>query len=224
MLGLATVAAGLLAWCLRSKGIGLGLVAVGGAGAVAAATALLALPASVAELPKETVAYEVVCDGDLVRVCVHPAYQENLEPTLKIAEAVLGPIQGLPGVPTTIEQFQTGEGGDRVYPIYFENGSVDEVARSYLGVLYDTSGGELSPGQSVIGYWLFSRAVDDPDEYWLRSWMPGARYFSPSIPPPVQMREAVERWEALSDTEQRAWLEMHWTSLINGEIGWADLP
>jgi hypothetical protein len=224
MLGIAVTAIGMLGWRLGLRIVGVSIATLGIAASAIAAGALLSLPASVAELPREDVAYEELCDGDIVQVCVHPAYRQNLRPTLKIAEAVLGPIQGLSGVPTNISQFGTSSGGERVYQIYFDNSTIDQVAMNYLGVLYDLSGGELSPGQSVIGYALFTRAVDDPDGYWLGLWLPSAEFWDGDQAPHLQLQDSVNQWDALSQAQQREWLEANWTSLINGEIGWAELP
>lgn len=164
---------------------------------------------------EEYIAPEPVCHGDAVIVCVHPQFQPWLDRAAADAEYLVAPLQGLPGITSPVECHKIGFGtgrndGTRVVV----DGCVDQLVadESTLGQY----GRIENDAQQAISVWLLGRigghtlcgmSVD-----------PGMGF------PSAAACDAGERFAALPESDQRAWLESHYADLRAGKLTLADLP
>jgi hypothetical protein len=125
MLGLAAVAA--VAVILKTPRRPLPWLAMVAAVALtgASASALLRAAPGAADLVRlvpgvteaRKVAYEPVCEeGQVMEVCVHPAYKALLPRTARVVNRVAAPLKGIPGAPTRAEQLPELESSPWAWP------------------------------------------------------------------------------------------------------------
>lgn len=167
---------------------------------------------------EEYIAPEPVCRGEEVVVCVHPQFQPWLDRAVADAEYLVAPLRGLPGVASPVECRNIGFGigrndGSRVVV----DGCVEQLVanESALGQY----GRIENDAQHAISVWLLTRigshtmcgmSIDPLDR--------GMGF------PSAAACDAGERFAALPEVEQRAWLEAHYADLRAGTLTLVDLP
>lgn len=120
----------------------------------------------------------LVCAGEVVETCVHKAFQGQLDDVAALADAIVAPVAGLPGVPTRFEQrADVPSAGDTVR--YMDTWQWNGADRQWSGaefVIQDVVVGGLlpspvwldsdghdsrqdrTPAQAAIGQWLVLQA------------------------------------------------------------------
>lgn len=166
---------------------------------------------------------EPVCEGSPVTICTHPAYQPVLNEAIANAAKLVEPLLGLPNVPMRIED---GRG------VAFTSGDSARIDLSlYADMLVandDTlqHGNLKNPPQIAIRDWLMQRAglpqwidcdgnLPDPESH------PSSHNLGWST---RETCGATAHFDQLSDADQRAWLEAHYTDLRAGNLTLDDLP
>lgn len=172
----------------------------------------------------------LVCAGEAVTTCLHQIDARDLDQASAAADAMLGPLQGLPGVPSRIEMRADLPSEPEVMRLGIAGTPIDAsgFASSVLHSIFGVGGnGTLSPAEQAIAVWVM-RPVAAIDDAWFvmpPSIMDGG-YASGSEMHAWQTEiEAVaDRFAALTPAEQRAWLETNWEALRAGELTLEDLP
>jgi hypothetical protein len=198
------------------------------------------------------VAYTPVCEvRDGFEVCVHPAYEGELDEVATSVAALFGPVHGLEGVPIRWEQsdsmmpFDEGsssggfsEPGNEIFMI--------EMVASLFPV---EDGGLFAPrpaSQLVIMDWLVTQSGLDlepdlgmghgfgwPAEALTDAGTSGGDMIEVDPVEPeraalvaaeAEIDAAVARFAALTPDEQQAWLEANWDALRAGEITLDEMP
>lgn len=158
---------------------------------------------------------EPVCRGEAVVVCTHPQFQPWLDDAVANAEALIAPLQGLPGVASPVECRSTGFGRGRsggshiVVDACADQLIADDGALSRFGQVRNEA-------QLAVRTWLLARVGSET--------MCG---FSgdPDIGHPTAAAcAAAERFGNLAEPERRAWLEEHYADLRAGQLTLANLP
>ena len=172
----------------------------------------------------------LVCREAVVTICLHEIDARDLDQASAAANAMLGPLQGLPGVPSRIEMRADLPSEPDVLRFDMAGYEINATHLVHLAIpaLFDPSrdGKPMSAAEQTIAAWLI-RDLDLQD--------PAAFLY-----PPVQAGEpasdaAIETWRAdidaaadrfaaLSLEEQRAWLEANWDALRAGTLNLEDLP
>ena len=184
----------------------------------------------------KAVAYEPVCAEQAVPVCLHPAYQALLPEIAVIVEKLARPLEGIPGVPTGIEQGApfgpqkaSPADGTAVFTIGNDTGEglamvKREVAKS---LVYDrtTDRFRITEVQEIMADWLLVQAG-----FPLRraaAWRKDgsvAGFTSLGWSSGPEAEESVDRFSALQPDARRAWLTEHYVQLRAGELTLEDLP
>lgn len=221
------VAASLLRF--GQRGAGFAALAAGLLLTTTSGGTLLAEPAYFNDIPRQRVAYQPLCHLGLVEVCVHPAYEAVLPETAEVADAVFGPVVGLAGIPTRIEQFapsteaETGAQGSRL-PIYNATNGHAVLAQDYALAAVEGRGlSETYPGlsvaQSVVGRWLLRQAGFDAAS---ADWVFMPRSGHDSIETYDALNDAidaeVDRFAQLPAGERRAWFTANLAALRQGDL------
>lgn len=156
-----------------------------------------------------------VCRGDRVVVCAHPQFAPWLDAAVADADALAAPLRGLPGMPAQIECRDTGfrQGRQTSTGIV-----VDSCANRLVAAdaTLDGDGQLRNDAQLAIRMWLLSRVgaftmCDSSDTSHLE-------------PSSMAICARVDRFQRLTDPEQRAWLETHIADLRAGDLTLTDLP
>lgn len=158
---------------------------------------------------------EPVCRGDEVSICVHPQYQPWLDRAVVDAEYLVAPLQGLPGITSPVECRNTG----------FGTGRNDDTR-----VVIDDCVDQLVADESALGQ--YGRIENDAQQaisVWLLTRIGGHTMCGISVDPGMGFPSAAacdagERFAALPESRQRAWLETHYADLRAGTLTLADLP
>lgn len=192
--------------------------------------------------------YTPVCESrDGFEICVHPAYESELDETAEQVNSMFGPIQGLDGVSSRWDQADPSRGGD-----YDEPGVIDGVGYQYglissIVAIFPIPGdssqhGQRPASQLVIMDWLVQQSglsLPDlhgsgwfgwPSEISIQSQEYGGEIMG--VGPDeedmadlqLSMDAAVARFAALPEFEQRAWLEENWDALRDRKLSLEDLP
>lgn len=187
---------------------------------------------------------EPVCRGSPVSVCVHPQYLPVLDRAVVEANGLAEPLLGLPGVPMRVDERAVGFVGGGSFSV-FQAGSpawldVTPFADELVAAPASRVDGRVAnPAQLAVRFWLIERAgigyegqigchAGAPALVAHGAWrplqdvMPGTPQL-PGMPTPA-ICQAAERFGRLSPTEQRAWLEAHYTDLRAGRLDLDDLP
>jgi len=175
--------------------------------------------------------YDPFCTGEVVTVCGHPAYERNLKRAERALRPMFAPLLGIPGVPTRIEQDVPGS-AETSTDILLMQADIDVdlvIADVVNGLMWALAGDENHQSQSddagavqfAIGRWLLERAglpADFMSPYSFASMPDQADEITASAD------RVQERFAALSEVEQRGWLEMYFTDLRAGRVTPDDLP
>lgn len=156
------------------------------------------------------VSYEPACGtGKIVEVCVHPAYAARLDDASERFDRILAPVAGLPGVPTTLEQYSHGQPVHESGQSTFDGFGDASIALAALEAVFPAQGRYgKSDAQQVISLWLVEQARLS---YPFQAGDPG-------------IDAATDRFAVLGAEDQRAWLEQHWNALHAGDLTLEDLP
>lgn len=192
-----------------------------------------------------TIDYTPVCqEQDGFQVCLHPAYETELDVTAEQVASTFGPIQGLEGVPTHWEQgnpsqVRSGDDAGVLYDVGYDYGLINSLTTIFPE---PTSGGEFPQrpaSQLVIMNWLQMRSSSGTQVHGPFQWPAEVPVVSQDygngmmgVGPDEsalaafqpRMDAARARFAALPEAEQRAWLEANWDALRAGELALEDLP
>ena len=150
----------------------------------------------------------LVCAGDVITTCLHQIDARDLDQASAAAEALLGPVQGLPGVPHTIEMRADLKSEPGILRSVMAGQEIDAMQLSHVVIpaIFDADGNGrlLSPAEQVIAAWLMQPVV--PIDW------------------PMQVAREAEDFAMLPPEERRAWLEANWEALRAGELTLEDLP
>lgn len=169
------------------------------------------------------------CGGEVIEVCLHRAYEVQLDDAVAFTEAYYAPLVGVAAIPEVVTQrpYREGAAPAGILPLNaaWSSTPIEQVLARPLG--HYLMGGDFEPlnaSQNAMLTWLAGQAgVDwfigpvaelDPVEATSVEW---AAYQS-------EVDAAAERFAALSPGEQRAWLEANWDALRAGELTLGDLP
>ncbi|MCO5177520.1 MAG: hypothetical protein M9890_11225 [Thermomicrobiales bacterium] len=164
---------------------------------------------------EEYTAPEPVCRGDEVVVCVHPQFQPWLDRAVADAEYLVAPLRGLSGITSPVECRNIG----------FGTGRTDGTR-----IVVDGCVDQLVADESTLGQ--YGRIENDAQQaisVWLLIRIGGHTMCGVSVDPGMGFPSAAacaagERFAALPETEQHAWLEAHFADLRVGALTLADLP
>ncbi len=250
LLGLAATALTTVALKRRkSTGSWTALAATAAAAAVGA-VAVLGVPVETVDARGALVPYQPVCEEGEIPVCVHPAYEVALPETARAVNDLVEPLVGIPGAPTRAEQrgdaypSRLRTDGTLVFDMRsafirwnVNHGSTvkDQVGFEVPSALVSGPSGYVegnpykssfcreagdAPGeaQRVIAAWLSYRAGDFGSA--------NSMAFREAVNGQLCPRSAavVERFDALTPAERRAWLETNYADLRAGELTLEDLP
>jgi hypothetical protein len=174
----------------------------------------------------------MVCAGKVVELCLHQAYEAQLDDGVAFADAFYEPVAGLAGVPRIVtQQPLDGAAPAGVFPLnwYWTGSEIESVLASSMGHAlvsdqHDTGIGELNASQHAILTWLTEQTGGE----WLIG--PVAEINFSAYDSEVYQQyqtdvvAAAERFSMLPASEQRAWLEANWDMLRAGELTLEDLP
>jgi len=192
--------------------------------------------------------YTPVCESrDGFEICVHPAYESELDETAQRVSSTFGPIQGLDGVASTWNQVNPIRVRDNQEP-----GVIDGIGQQYglissVAAIFPIPGdssqhGQRPAAQVVIMEWLVqqsslglpslvgsgwfgwpSEVSVSPQDYGNEMTGIGQDQTEMAAFQP-RMDAAREQFAALPENEQRVWLEANWDALRAGELTLEDLP
>jgi len=170
----------------------------------------------------------MVCAGEIVTTCLHQIDRRDLDQASATVDALYGPLQGLAGVPHTVEMRMDLESEPGVLRAGIAGHEIDEdqLSHALIPRLFTDDGLPLTEAEQVIAAWLVL-LVHPVDDAWF-IWPPD----SPDVAEDSEKVRAwraeiaarAERFAALSPDEQRAWLEANWDPLRAGELSLEDLP
>jgi hypothetical protein len=184
-------------------------------------------------LEASSIETELVCQGDGITVCMHPAYEAVLDDVADLVHDLIEPVAGLPGVPTRVEQvhFRTEDPPVGVLRMHFYNwiygtpfprsDDAEILVRQLLCEaacedVFSTGYRFGDPAREVVGVWLLMQSGVEPNP------------FPPILPGIIEaqerVEEAVRRFDALGPDERRAWFERHFADLRAGRLTMDDLP
>jgi hypothetical protein len=181
------------------------------------------------ERPELILTPSMSCGGDVVEVCLHQAYEVQLDDGVAFAEAFYEPVSSLPGVPDTVTQqfFARNDAPEGTLPLNagWTETPIETILLREMGHgLMNSDFGPLNASQNAILAWLSEEAGErwfigpvaeiDP--------MTSEAHFYEQYQADIDA--AAERFAALSPEEQRAWLEANWDALRSGELTLEDLP
>jgi hypothetical protein len=182
-----------------------------------------------------SIAVEPVCQqGEIVEVCVHPAYESLLDEISTSADEVFRPLAGLDGVPDRLIDADLGPGdltGTRsTYLSFGDRESIGVALGLTLPLVID-------PGFEQTGVWGASQCVvvdslvpDDFEHHCVFGSVtghPADGTFTNDIHDPdlqARMRAKIASFRALGPDEQRAWLVTNWDALRAGEVALEEMP
>lgn len=187
-------------------------------------------------LAASTVSIEPECrQGEVIEVCLHPAYSALLDEVVAAADQMYRPLAGLPGVPDRLVDGALNpgdlEGTGGVYIFVWDKSSIgrsigESLQQIFIGRHSET--GLMTASQCVILEAVSSQAyphyctsglvAENPAAMGPGSDEGGGNQWEAKI------QAKVERFEALSAEEQRDWLEANWDDLRAGELTLDDLP
>ncbi|MCO5214928.1 MAG: hypothetical protein M9950_02055, partial [Thermomicrobiales bacterium] len=184
--------------------------------------------------------FKIVCSVGTanVEVCLHPAWESELDRATIMANDFITPVQGLSGVPTLIVQSparqspERGEtGGSSETRIYLDRYSHLEfvIPSAILDSTYP-EGQSWTDAHNFLSQWLAERSGTQ-----------GPMHFSLGVVGPetapsasdvrglhvtyeARIQNLVDRFNTLTPQHQRAWLEAHWDQLRDGSIDLDQLP
>lgn len=174
----------------------------------------------------------MVCGGEVVELCLHRAYEAQLDDGVAFATDFYVPVIGLPGVPEVVtQQPRVGEATTGLLPLnaYWTGSNIESVLATSMGYALasdqpDTGIGTLNASQHAILTWLTEQTGGE----WLIGPVAeiGFSAFDSEVYQQYQtdVAAAAERFAALTPQEQRAWLEANWDMLRAGELTLEDLP
>ncbi len=177
-------------------------------------------------------AWEPACAGDLISVCVHPAYAARLDELATRTNRVLAPVAGRPGVPTTVIQHDPSSriGSPSTLPAegsitisldtdigwtmfyiahWLESGSM----RTREETTVSEEGGMV---QTVIARWLLLQAGESIH-------LSGFTLIDPAGPE-ATINDHVTRFAALDEAARSRWFDIHIADLLGGTLTLDDLP
>lgn len=195
---------------------------------------------------------DMVCGGDVVEVCLHQAYEVQLDEAITFSNAFYAPMAGLPGIPELVTQQPFGKnppGGTVRLNAGWTATDVETVLSGAMGQAlfpspiwlnsegYDSEC-DHTPAQAAIVQWLVRQAGgrgytafeivglehpiagpnDPPSEQAMQA------YWQELEDIQAEINAAAERFAALPQDEQRAWLSANWDALRAGELTLEDLP
>ncbi|MDP9487234.1 MAG: hypothetical protein M3Q49_15880, partial [Actinomycetota bacterium] len=218
--------------------------------AAVGAVAVLGVPVETVDARGALVPYQPVCEEGEIPVCVHPAYEVALPETARAVNDLVEPLVGISGAPTRAEQrgdaypSRLRTDGTLVFDMRsafirwnVNHGSTvkDQVGFEVPSALVSGPSGYVegnpykssfcreagdAPGeaQRVIAAWLSYRAGDFGSA--------NSMAFREAVNGQLCPRSAavVERFDALTPAERRAWLETNYADLRAGELTLEDLP
>ncbi|MBA2760201.1 MAG: hypothetical protein H0U38_11000 [Chloroflexia bacterium] len=174
----------------------------------------------------------MVCEGEVVELCLHQAYEAQLDVGAAFADDFYAPVIGLTGVPRVVtQQPLDGAVPAGVFPLnwYWTGSDIESVLATSMGYALvsdqpDTGIGTLNASQHAILTWLTEQTGGE----WLIG--PVAEINFSAYDSEVYQQyqtdvvAAAERFSMLPASEQRAWLEANWDMLRAGELTLEDLP
>ena len=170
----------------------------------------------------------LVCAGEIVTTCLHQIDQRDLEQASETVDTLLGPVQGLTGVPHTFETRMDLPSEPGIMRSGLAGFEIDEyqLTDTLIPRLFDDDGIYLSEAEQVIAGWLVL-PVHPLDDTWFL--MPRDSQNADEDSEEVRAWRAeitaeAERFASLSPEVQRAWLEKNWDALRAGELTLEDLP
>lgn len=172
----------------------------------------------------------IVCAGEVVTTCLHQIDAIDLDEASAAADALLGPLQGLSGVPHTIEMRADLGSEPGILRESMAGYEIDAVRMSHavIPAIFGENGEHqpLSMAEQVIAAWLM-QLVHPVDDAWF--FTPPDTQSAPDDPETLQVWRAeitrdAEQFGALSPDTQRSWLEANWDALRAGELTLGDLP
>lgn len=188
-------------------------------------------------------AYTPVChQGQVVEICVHPAYQTMLPDVVPIIDKVAAPLEGVPGMPTRAEQYPlfttTFPQGVMPFALVDRRDTQETIARQVAeGLAKDWSATWQRNGdkpvyplddpseqaQAVVGDWLYAQA-GYPFQVQLEDGVSHQMYQFSNDSTHPQAQAAYQRFTALNPAVRRAWLQTHLADLRAGKLTLEDLP
>jgi hypothetical protein len=193
---------------------------------------------------------EQVCVQRSIPVCLHPAYEGNIDEEADLVDRLLQPLAGLPRVPTRAEQFTfrtSVVSRDALLLFSIRTGMSRglEVTEAYLdieaeSIAWQLVGGEMfatpTEAQAALALWLVRQAGDLPATASVSS-ADASAIESRIIKAALDIRSptggaateqriiaAAERFAALDPAQQRAWLEENYTALRAGDLTLEEMP
>ena len=194
----------------------------------ALATSTDALPREAPELLADP---PMACAGEVVEVCLHQAYEAQLDDGVAFAEAFYAPVAGLPGVPEVVTQQLLPDPPEGTVALNaswtdtaVETVMVMPMGEALLSDPTDPAFEGLNASQHAILTWLAEQAGGQ----WFIGRAAEVSYLQSGQEQFAQYRAdvdaAVDRFEALSPEDQRAWLDANWDALRAGDLTLEDLP
>jgi hypothetical protein len=180
-----------------------------------------------------------------IEVCVHPAYEGQLDESSTLIGDFVSPIAGLDGVPLVWRQagpWGPPTAGEASFGGFDWRTQLWAIVDETFPAGNEFAGPESSrPGsQLAILQWLADRTglrdVDAwffgyPDEVATAPARTEGEFWFPPEPDQaalatfeLELEAAVARIAALPETEQRSWLEENWDALREGNLPLEDLP
>ncbi|MCO5229302.1 MAG: hypothetical protein M9934_13620 [Thermomicrobiales bacterium] len=183
---------------------------------------------------------ELVCSVGTanVEVCLHPAWESELDRATIMANDFITPVQGLTGVPTLIVQSPvrrgpgSGEAVDGMEArIHLDRYSHLEFAipDAILSSIYP-EGQSWTDAHNFLAQWLAERSgTYGPMHYSMGEVGPETPLSMTDIGEQhdsydARIQSLVDRFNTLTPQQQRAWLEAHWDQLRDGSIDLDQLP
>lgn len=183
---------------------------------------------------------ELVCavGTAYVEVCLHPAWESELDRATTMANDFVTPIQGLSGVPTKIVQSSarhdpgSGESEDSAEArIYLDRYAHLEfiIPNTILDSIY-AEGRGWTDTQNFLAQWLGDRSGTIAPMHYSRGMVePGTPLSTIDSQNLAESYDAViqsyvDRFNTLTPQQQRTWLEANWEQLRRGGIDLDQLP
>ncbi|MGH2531091.1 MAG: hypothetical protein ACRDJW_02180 [Thermomicrobiales bacterium] len=238
-----------------------GIAAVSGARRVALPVLLVAIVTSAvgvgtirgggarAEGEREIIAYEPVCAGNPVTVCVHPAFEPVLDKLVDGANAMATPFIGLDSMPTRlVQRAPNPDGRSGLFEFEFDGpvssgvgfsieepvhgGAVFAAQERIANILLGEPDALASPEEAV---WQAHKVIvlglletagydltckNNAPSYEVSTGLLGGSGFGYEGVP----CDEFERFVALDPAARNEWLRQNYAALRAGEIGLEDLP
>jgi hypothetical protein len=171
----------------------------------------------------------MTCRGEPVRVCLHRAYEAQLDDAVRFTEAYYAPLIGIAEIPEVVTQqpywSDAQSAGTLPIDAVWTNTPVGTVLPRSLG--HGLIGGDDAPlnaSQNAILTWLAARAGGEWSVFPVAELDPVSTDTEAYARYEAEVDAAAERFAGLSPEAQRAWLSANWDALRAGTLSLDDLP